>query len=168
MDEKKFVFKMNPNLGFILVAVISVLSLVGALISQHVFGMQPCAWCVLQRLIFVMIAILSIAAIFIEKNNKLNFGFIIFFSILGIAAGLYQNLVAAKSFDCNVSIAEKIISSLRLNEFIPEIFGIFALCAEETPKLLGLDYSWVGVIMFVIISDLALLFLVSLIRNPKD
>ncbi|MGA0585155.1 MAG: disulfide bond formation protein B, partial [Castellaniella sp.] len=27
-----------------------------ALISQHAFGMKPCAWCVLQRLILLAIA----------------------------------------------------------------------------------------------------------------
>ena len=27
-----------------------------ALVSQHVFDMQPCAWCVLQRLILLAIA----------------------------------------------------------------------------------------------------------------
>ena len=27
-----------------------------ALVTQHVFGMQPCPWCVLQRLIFVAIS----------------------------------------------------------------------------------------------------------------
>ena len=28
-----------------------------ALVSQHVFDMQPCPWCVLQRLVFVLIAL---------------------------------------------------------------------------------------------------------------
>jgi disulfide bond formation protein DsbB len=32
----------------------------GALVSQHVFDMQPCPWCVLQRLIFVAIALVCL------------------------------------------------------------------------------------------------------------
>jgi disulfide bond formation protein DsbB len=168
MDSKKFLFGMSPKIGLVVVATLSIVSLIGALISQHMFGMQPCAWCILQRLMFVIIAMLSIIFIFVEKNNKISFVFLIFLATLGLAASLYQNFVAAKSFDCNVSIAEKIISSLKLNEFIPEVFGIFALCADKTPKLLGIDYSWIGFIMFAIISDILALSLISLIRNSKN
>ena len=35
----------------------SLAALGAALVSQHVFGMDPCPWCVLQRLIFAVIAI---------------------------------------------------------------------------------------------------------------
>ena len=31
-----------------------------ALVSQHVFDMQPCPWCVLQRLIFVALALAAL------------------------------------------------------------------------------------------------------------
>ena len=31
-----------------------------ALVTQHVFGMQPCPWCVLQRLIFVAISLAAL------------------------------------------------------------------------------------------------------------
>ena len=34
---------------------ISIAAVCTALVSQHVFDMQPCPWCVLQRLIFVLI-----------------------------------------------------------------------------------------------------------------
>ena len=34
-----------------------------ALITQHVFDMQPCPWCVLQRLIFLCIAVAALPGI---------------------------------------------------------------------------------------------------------
>ena len=37
---------------FAFVAVVCVAALGAALVSQHVYDMQPCPWCVLQRLIF--------------------------------------------------------------------------------------------------------------------
>ena len=36
-------------------AAISVAAVGGALVSQHVYDIMPCPWCVLQRLIFVLI-----------------------------------------------------------------------------------------------------------------
>ena len=41
---------------FGLVAGVALAGVGAALVSQHVFDMQPCPWCVLQRLIFVVIA----------------------------------------------------------------------------------------------------------------
>ena len=38
-------------------AAVSVGAVAVALVSQHVFDMQPCPWCVLQRLVFVLIAL---------------------------------------------------------------------------------------------------------------
>jgi disulfide bond formation protein DsbB len=39
----------------------ALLALAVALVSQYVFDMQPCPWCVLQRLLFLAIA--GVAAI---------------------------------------------------------------------------------------------------------
>ena len=36
---------------------ISLAAVGGALVSQHVYDIMPCPWCVLQRLIFVLIAL---------------------------------------------------------------------------------------------------------------
>ena len=41
------------------VGVISVLAVANALVSQHLYEMLPCAWCVFQRLIYVAIAVVS-------------------------------------------------------------------------------------------------------------
>ena len=39
-------------------AALTCLAAVGvALVSQHVFDMQPCPWCVLQRVVFLAIAL---------------------------------------------------------------------------------------------------------------
>ena len=37
-----------------------------ALVTQHVFGMQPCPWCVLQRLIFVAISLAALIGLALQ------------------------------------------------------------------------------------------------------
>ena len=44
---------------FAFAAIAAFAAVAAALVSQHAFGMEPCPWCVLQRLVFgVLIAIL--------------------------------------------------------------------------------------------------------------
>ena len=52
----------------IAVAVLSLAAVGAALISQHTFDMQPCPWCVLQRLIFVAIALVCIVGALIRST----------------------------------------------------------------------------------------------------
>ncbi|MFN5700947.1 MAG: disulfide bond formation protein B, partial [Betaproteobacteria bacterium] len=50
-----------------LLAALLALGAVGmALVSQHVYGLQPCPWCVLQRMVFVLgagVAVLEASAL---------------------------------------------------------------------------------------------------------
>ena len=45
---------------FALTLAVSLGAVVAALVSQHVFDMQPCPWCVLQRLIFAALALAAV------------------------------------------------------------------------------------------------------------
>ena len=47
----------RPRLLLASVALLSLAAVGLALVSQHVFGMEPCPWCVLQRVIFLAIAL---------------------------------------------------------------------------------------------------------------
>ncbi len=45
------------------VAAAGVAAVGAALVTQHVYGMQPCPWCVLQRAIFLAISIAALAGL---------------------------------------------------------------------------------------------------------
>ena len=53
----------NPTRVFGIVALVSLGGVAAAMVSQHVYDMQPCPWCVLQRLIFVLIGLVAIVLI---------------------------------------------------------------------------------------------------------
>ena len=42
-------------------ALVCLLALIAALLLQHVWDMQPCPWCVLQRLIYLAIGLVCLA-----------------------------------------------------------------------------------------------------------
>ena len=44
----------------LLIAGASLAAIGAALVSQHVFDMQPCPWCVLQRAVFAALALVAV------------------------------------------------------------------------------------------------------------
>ena len=125
-----------------------------ALATQHLLGMEPCPWCILQRLIFVVIALAALLGLLL---GRVFAGLLVLaLSLAGIAAALWQHFVAAASDSCNLTLAEKIISGLGLDGSLPEIFQPRASCADAAIKLLGVPYECWGLALFVLTGLLAL------------
>lgn len=147
----------SPRFYTALIVLISFASVGIALISQHVYGMEPCAWCVFQRLIFILIGIIGFAFLWVKniKISQLGLGVLGLFSIIGMVAAIYQITVASDSFNCNLSIAESVISFFNLSELFPNVFGIYALCSGSIAKLFGVDYPIYSLFVFSLLSDLS-------------
>ena len=131
---------------------LSVAALAAALISQHVYDMQPCAWCVLQRLIFVGTALAAVLGLLwrAAPGQILSALALLALSLCGVAAALWQHLVAASSTTCNLSWAEKFMHSLRLDNSLPDVFEARASCADAAVSLLGLPYVAYSLALFVL------------------
>src|SRR5829696_2398597 len=52
--------RRSPDTWFWAIAISALASVGVALVSQHQFGMEPCPWCVLQRLIYIAIAVAAL------------------------------------------------------------------------------------------------------------
>ena len=125
-----------------------------ALATQHLLGMEPCPWCILQRLIFAAIALAALLGLILGRWFA---GLpVLSLSLAGIAAALWQHFVAAASDSCNLTLAEKIISGLGLDGSLPEIFQPRASCADAAVKLLGVPYEFWSLGLFLLTGALAL------------
>lgn len=125
-----------------------------ALATQHLLGMEPCPWCILQRLIFAAIALAALLGLILGRWFA---GLpVLALSLAGIAAALWQHFVAAASDSCNLTLAEKIISGLGLDGSLPEIFQPRASCADAAVKLLGVPYEFWSLGLFLLTGALAL------------
>ena len=125
-----------------------------ALWTQHALGMEPCPWCILQRLIFVVIALAALLGLLVGR--VLAGLLVLALSLAGVAAALWQRFVAAASDSCNLTLAEKIISGLKLDGTLPEIFQPRASCADAAVRLLGVPYEFWSLALFVLLGLLAL------------
>lgn len=134
---------------------VAALAAVGtALVSQYAFDMPPCAWCVLQRLIFLIIAGVSALAFWLRQPmfRAALVGIIVLLAGSGIASALYQHIVAADTTSCRLSLAEKIIrETLQLDTLLPSVFGIRVGCSAGATSMLGIPYEFWSLAAFALI-----------------
>ncbi|MBV6272018.1 disulfide bond formation protein B [Alcaligenaceae bacterium CGII-47] len=149
---------------------VAVLSLAGigiALISQYVFGMQPCAWCVLQRLILLAIALICILGMLARRSRSIHTLAATLVCILGISgmiAAWYQYSVASQMFSCEQTFADKFIAGSGLDAALPQLFGIYATCMDARVSILGIEYALWSLGLFGLC---VLLGLMSLSRSTR-
>ena len=135
------------------IAVLSVAGVAAALVSQHVFDMPPCPWCVLQRAIYLAIAALCLigAALPAPLARRGSGALALLLAASGVAAALYQQLVAAKSASCNLTFADKVMSALGLDSILPWLFQVYASCADAAVALLGVPYAYWSLALFAVL-----------------
>ena len=140
------------------VAGVSLAAVGAALVSQHVMDLQPCPWCVLQRLIFVLIALVAVAGLAwrsVLGQRSTAFALLLLCGA-GIAAVLWQHFVAASSVSCNLTLADRIMNGSGLPSLLPDVFEARATCADAAANLLGVPYEFWGLALFVAIEGAAI------------
>ena len=133
---------------FAAVAIASFGAVAVALVSQHRFAMEPCAWCVLQRLIFVAIGAFAVLGLVWRgaAGSRVAGTFGLLLALSGIASGLWQHFVAAKSASCNLTLADRIVTATQLDRLLPDVFEARASCADAAVSLFGVPYAiWAAI-----------------------
>ncbi len=132
-------------------ALVAVGAVGAALFTQYRWNMQPCPWCVLQRVIFLAIAAAAVIGLVWRSpaGRRIGAGLALVLAGCGIAAALWQHFVAASSASCNLTLADRIVSGLGLDERWPEVFMPMASCADAKVNLLGVPYEFWSLALFV-------------------
>lgn len=141
----------------------SLAAVAAALVAQHGFDIRPCPWCVLQRLEFLLIALVAAVGWGLRKQRGLrniSLALVAALSASGLATAVYQNVVASKLASCDMTLADRILQSLDLEARVPSVFMVTANCMDAAAyRLLGLPYEvWSGALFL----GLALLAMVAL------
>ena len=137
--------------------VVPLLAVGAALYTQYRMDMMPCAWCVLQRLIFLAIAAtawsgLALGAALPRRAMAL---LMLLLAASGAAAALWQHFVAAASASCNLTLADRVMSGLGLDNLAPAVFAPYASCADAAATLLGVPYEFYSLTLFVMLAAVA-------------
>ncbi len=147
--------KRPPRGAWLLIAALAIGAVLVALVTQYQLDMQPCPWCILQRLLFVLVAVLALAAAFLPGRTL--FGALgVLAALGGIASALWQHFVAAKSNSCNLTLADKIISGIGIDRALPSVFEVRGSCADAAVDLLGVPYEFWSLALFVVLIGLTI------------
>lgn len=155
----------HPARLFLAAAALS-LGVVGtALYTQHALGMLPCPWCVLQRLIFVVVAAAALlgAALSAPAARRVAAGAMLLGAVAGAGAALWQHFVATSDTSCKLTLADRIMSASGLDARLPDVFAAWASCADAAVKLWGLPYEAWSLLAFLLLTAIA----VKLLLHPR-
>ena len=137
----------------VLIGVISLGAVGVAAIAQYAFDMQPCPWCVLQRLIYIVVGVLALlGALLSNMPRRLVVGLAFVGALSGIATALYQQLHAVNEASCDLSMAERFISWLQLDRLVPQLFVAYASCADAAVSVLHIPFAVWSCILFTILA----------------
>jgi protein dithiol:quinone oxidoreductase len=150
--------KLSPRLMYGAAVVLPVLAVGAALVSQHRFGMEPCPWCVLQRVIFLAVALAALPGFLMSLRpvRLASSALVLALAACGVAAALWQHFVAAASASCNMTLADKIVGGLGLDGWQPEVFEARASCADAAVNLFGLPYEFWSLGLFIALAAMAI------------
>lgn len=142
-----------------------------ALVSQHVFDMAPCAWCVFQRLIYLAIALICIVLKVIGRGSAGTVRVAGFLSAAlaaaGVAAAWYQYTVASNLFTCDLTFADRFMVNSGLDASMPWLFGIYASCMDARVDVLGIEYALWSLALFVVVGLVGMLAMIRPKAKPQ-
>lgn len=159
-----------------LLAAVGVLSLVAlgiALVAQHGFDIQPCAWCVVQRIVLIAVALVALAGalgarIAPRGAGIVGGGVLLALSAGGAVAAWHQHTVAAKQLSCAFTWADRTLMSLQLDAWWPALFRVGATCADAARStLLGLPFEVWGGAWFAFVAVAAVATLAMAVRGAR-
>jgi disulfide bond formation protein DsbB len=137
------------------VGLLAFAAVAAAAVAQYVFDMQPCPWCVLQRFIYLVVGVLAlVAAFFSDRTRRVATVLALLGALSGVAAALWQQLVAASQASCDLTLAERITTALHLDRLLPQLFIAYASCADAAVNVIGIPFAVWSCAMFVLLAAL--------------
>ena len=140
-----------------------------ALYTQYAWDMQPCPWCVLQRVVFLAIALAALPALLFGTAwaRRVSGSLGALLAVGGAAAALWQHFVAASSSSCALTWAGRFMSSSGLDGLLPQVFGAYASCADAKVSLIGVPYEFYSLALFLVLAGSSAMLLMSGRRGPR-
>ncbi len=139
-----------------------------ALYLQHARGLDPCPWCVVQRIGFLLVALIALVGALHRPGAAGTFAYSflgLVTALAGAAAGAYHVWLQSdpeRAAKCAGSAVERILDQLDLGRIVPPLLQYDGPCTLKAWRLLGLSVPEWSLAWFVLLAIvfLALPFLV--------
>jgi disulfide bond formation protein DsbB len=144
--------------ALLLIAVISLALVAVALYLQHARDMLPCPLCVIQRYLFIGIAIFSLIGAF-TKKPVLGTTLALLCGIGGLGVvGKHLYVIANPGFSCGIDPLTTTLNTIPTATLMPWLFKADGYCEAAIDKVIGLSVPEWSAVWFVVLT-LALAYL---------
>jgi disulfide bond formation protein DsbB len=134
------------------IAAISIALVGAALYLQHVKDMLPCPLCVIQRYLFLGIALFSLIGAFADKI-KVGAGLALLCGLGGLAVvGKHLYVLAHPGFSCGIDPMETVLNKVPTATLLPWLFRADGLCEAAQDAVLGLNVPQWSAVWFVVLT----------------
>jgi disulfide bond formation protein DsbB len=138
--------------ALLLIAAVSIALVGAALYLQHAKDMLPCPLCVIQRYLFLGIAIFSLIGAFANKIKALaTLALLCALGGLG-AVGKHLYVLAHPGFSCGIDPMETMLNKVPTATVLPWLFRADGLCEAAQDTVLGLNVPQWSAVWFVLLT----------------
>lgn len=130
--------------------------------------LQPCPLCILQRYVYMAMAIVALLAAAIGPKRRAT---IWFASVLGLLAligamlAIWQVTKGDTMTSCDTDLVGQIVYNLPMRKWWPEFLAAYGGCADKIPPIFGLSIPlW----SFICFTGLTVLFGYLLLKLRND
>ncbi len=154
---------LTPRHRWTLIATLSASVALASLILTPLLALDPCHLCIVQRTLFLLLALAATAAVFTTPQRLgelLLGGVIIILSATGSAVAAYQSWLQWQPPD-TVSCVSSELSLIEqtvewLGERLPTLFLATGFCEDRELVIFGLSLANLAAILFILILALTL------------
>ena len=128
-----------------------------ALFLQHVDNLDPCPWCIVQRLHFIAIALVMLIAALHRPGNVGTIVYSVFGGLLSLAGAaaaswhLHIQSDPKRALECMGGWLERWLDAAKLGKMIPPLLQYDGSCLPKPWSFLGLSIPEWALAWFVIL-----------------
>ncbi|HEX8787869.1 MAG TPA: disulfide bond formation protein B [Telluria sp.] len=135
-----------------LIAAVSIALIGAALYLQHVKDMLPCPLCVIQRYLYLGIAIFALIGAFSGKIKAFT-GLALLCALGGLGVvGKHLYVLAHPGFSCGIDPVETVLNKIPTATMLPWLFSANGLCEAAQEPVLGLNVPQWSAVWFVLLT----------------
>ena len=160
MDKLRYRTPLN------LILLFSIFALITAYFVQYVLGHQPCNLCLIERIPYISVIIITSSTLFLKKFERLSMIFLSLIFFLATIISLYhfgieqgfikESLVCDLGFENNILTKEALLKQLTEQAIS---------CKNVTFKIFGLSLATINIVISLILSVITMKLFLNYEKN---
>tara|TARA_B110000259_G_scaffold187706_1_gene242930 strand:+ start:1900 stop:2385 length:486 start_codon:yes stop_codon:yes gene_type:complete len=160
MDKLRYRTPLN------LILLFSIFALITAYFVQYVLGHQPCNLCLIERIPYISVIIITSSTLFLKKFERLSMIFLSLIFFLATIISLYhfgieQGLIK-ESLVCDLGFENNILTKEAL---LKQLTEQAISCKNVTFKIFGLSLATINIVISLILSVITMKLFLNYEKN---